>query len=444
MKIKKAIAVILATSGFWQVPAQDTIMRMSLKQACQLGIERNVNVVNAGLEKQKTRYQVKETQSRLYPAVEGYSNFNYYYAIPKLIVPGEIFGQTGLIPIEIGTRFDWVYGFKASQVLFNQSCFISLKMAQRMLIIGELNLQQKKEEIVYQVSQVYTLCQATCEQIVQLRKSVRNLDRLIEIAILQKENGVIRPVDCSRVSVNRSNLLTQIDNLSQLYDQQLGMLRYLINLNPDNRIELTDSLTPSTTALFPDIPDFGNRTEVLLIDRQMEITSLARKISRKSYLPTLSGIGQYYYEGQRNTFDFLKGGSDKFYKVGFIGLSLNVPIFNGFEKQYRIRQDDIALMQLQNTKQNTTAYFTREYSDAIRQYANSMNILTRQLENIRVAEETYNISLQGYLQQVTPLSDLLLSESSMAETRLSYYNALMELKNAELDVKKTRGELLNF
>jgi len=37
-----------------------------------------------------------------------------------------------------------------------------------------------------------------------------------------------------------------------------------------------------------------------------------------------------------------------------------------------------------------------------------------------------------------------MSESSLTEARLSYYNALNQLKNAELEIKKANGELLNF
>ncbi|MPN42027.1 hypothetical protein SDC9_189583 [bioreactor metagenome] len=86
-------------------------------------------------------------------------------------------------------------------------------------------------------------------------------------------------------------------------------------------------------------------------------------------------------------------------------------------------------------------YFSKEYADAIIQYNNSYSAVIRQEENIKLAEETYDVTLQGYRQQVVPLSDLLMSESGLTEARLSYYNVLMQLKNAELGVRKAKGEL---
>ena len=290
-KIKNRITGLLVIFVMVQASAQDSITSLTLIQSCQLGIEKNINIQNAGLEQQKNHYQLKEVQSKLYPQVDGYSNFSYYYAIPKMVIPGEIFGQTGMIAVEIGTKYDWESGFKATQVLYSQSYFTSLKLARRMENIGELSIQQKKEEVVYQISQVYYLCQATNMQIEQLKLTMQNTEKLLDIAKLQNENGFIRKADYSRVSVNKNNLQTQIDNLNQLYSEQLNLLKYLIGLNVDAKIKISDSLTFSATKLSPTLPDFNNRTELKLIDKQIEITSISRKLNQQGYLPTLSGFG---------------------------------------------------------------------------------------------------------------------------------------------------------
>jgi outer membrane protein TolC len=361
-----------------------------------------------------------------------------------MVLPGEIFGQSGMIAVQIGTKYDWSNGFRASQVLYNQSYFTSLKLSQRLENISSLTLHQKKEEIVYQVSQVYYLCLATEKQIAQLNLTMLNTVKLLEVARLQQENGIILKADYSRLMVNKTNLQTQIDNLNQLFQQQLGMFKYLIGLTQNDKVELSDSLSFQSTETSLATPDFKNRTEIQMLDKQMELTSLTRTMNKQAYLPTVSGFGQFYFQGQRDQFDFLKGGNDKFFKVGFVGLSLSVPIFDGFEKHSKIRQSDIALEQLINTQKTTTEYFSKEFADAIMQYYNNLNIVTRQQENIKTAEESYSVSLQGYRQQVVSLSDLLMSENGLTEARLSYYNALLQLNNAGLDVKKAKGELLNY
>jgi outer membrane protein len=444
MKTKTLLALFLIFQGISRVSGQDSIQYLSLKESCRLGIENNINVRNAALEQQKTNYRSKEAHSKLYPQVEGYSNFNYYYSIPKMVLPGEIFGQTGMIAVQIGTKFDWSNGFKASQVLYNQSYFTSLKLSGRLENISGLSLQQKKEETVYQVSQVYYLCLATYKQIEQLNNTMHNTEKLLEITKLQEENGIVLKVDNSRVIVNKSNLQTQIDNLNQLHQQQLGLLKYLIGLALNANVELTDSLCVSSVETSQSIPDFTNRTEMQILKSQADITALTLIMNKQAYLPTLSGFSQYYFQGQRDQFDFFRRGDEKFFKVGVIGLSISIPIFDGFEKHARIRQGDIELEQLRNTRTNTLEYFSKEYKDADLQFRNNLTVVERQRENIKMAEESYSVALQGYRQQVVSLSDLLMADNSLTEARLSYYNALLQLKNAGLEVRKSKGELLNY
>jgi outer membrane protein TolC len=424
--------------------AQDSTIYLSVSEVCQMAIEKNVEVQNSELELRKRGFQLSEAQSKLYPHLEGFTSLINNFLIPKMIVPGEIFGQTGLIPVEIGTRFDWISGFKASQILYNQSYFTSLKILKQIETMGSISVIQQKEEIVYQVSQVYYLCKCTGKQIEYLSINLTNIDRMAEITRLRSDNGLARKVDYASVLVNKANVQTQIDNLIQLQRQQLGLLSFLTGLDMNCRIVLTDSLysgnmKPSNDSIF-----LNNRSSILMLEKQIEITNLSKKRKQQEYLPSLAATAQYYFQGQRNDFDFLKGGEDKFYKVGFAGLILNIPIFNGFEKRSGKAQYEIELIQLRNTLENTKRYLSKEYSDALAQYENSINIIWRQEENIKTAEEGYVLSMNGYTQQVIPLSDLILAEGNLIEARLSYLNALLQYKNAELDLRKAKGELLEF
>lgn len=442
-KLKIIFVLMFLFTCLNRVSAQkDTIRQFSLEQTCQMGIDNNADVQNERLEQEKVHYKLEETRSKILPQVNGYSTFNYYYSIPKMIVPGEIFGQSGEIPVQIGTKFDWSSGFKASQLLYNQSYFTSLKIARQMETLGKLNLQQKKEEVVYQVSQLYYLCQTTKKQIAQLEITLQNSEKLLRIAKLKSEKGVILKVDYLRVAVSKANLQSQKDGLVQLYHQQLDMLKYLIGLDVASPVELSDSLSFKINMTSPEHPNLTHCTELQLLDHQIESVVLTRKMNQQSYLPTLSGFGHFYYQGQRNQFDFFKGGDDKFYQVGFVGINLEIPIFNGLEKRAKIRQTELQLMQLQNTRKSTVNFLSREYSSAVEQYNNNLKVLLRQKKNIEVAQEAYDVSLKGYRQDIVALSDLLMSDNGLTEARLSYYNALLRLKNAELDIRKARGELI--
>jgi outer membrane protein TolC len=441
--IISSIASLILAFTCLHAPAQDTIF-LSVSGACQMAIMKNVEVRNSELEQSKSSLQLSEAKSKLYPHMEGFTSLSNNFLIPKMIVPGEIFGQTGLIPVEIGTRFDWISGFKASQILYNQSYFTSLKILKQIENLGLISVIQKKEEIVYQATQLYYLCNFTGKQLEYLSINLTNIDRMAEITRLHIDNGLARKADYASILVNKANVQTQIDNLKQLQRQQLGLLSFLVGLDINSRIVLTDSLDSRNLKTSDDSIYLNNRSSILMLEKQIEISNLSRKRKMQEYLPSLSATAQYYFQGQRNDFDFLKGGEDKFYKVGFAGIVLNIPIFNGFEKRFGKAQYGIELIQLQNTMENTRKYLSKEYSDALAQYKSCINIIWRQEENIKTAEDGYAIYMDGYNQQVIPLSDLILAEGNLIEARLSYLNALLQFKNAELDLRKAKGELLEF
>jgi hypothetical protein len=51
--------------------SQDTILYLSVKEACKMGIERNVEVRNSELEQTKRKSQLSEARSNLYPQLHG-------------------------------------------------------------------------------------------------------------------------------------------------------------------------------------------------------------------------------------------------------------------------------------------------------------------------------------------------------------------------------------
>ena len=443
MKKFTKLLFISALSGiFLSVNAQERTLGLSLKKACQLAVDSNLQIVNARIEIQKNHFQELEAKSKLYPTVEGYSDFNYYYAIPRMMMPGEFFGQEGEVSVEIGTKFDWSSGFKASMSLVDLSKLTAIKLAKSMNEMGNLSLEQKKEEILYQVHQLYYLSQSTSEQIAYLNKNLANTDKLLEILDSQIQNGVARKIDYSKVSVTKNNLLTQIDNLQKLKDQQNNMLKYILGLNRDEKVQLTDSLNGQPEISELGLPDFASHNDVKLIENELKTTQLNKQSVAREYIPTLAASSQFYYQGQQNKFNFFDG-NNRFFHVGFVGLSLNVPIFDGFEKRNKIRQYKSEIEQLQNTRQNALNNLGKDYKNALTEYNNSLKAIRRQQENMKVAEDNYNISMDQYKQQMLLLSELILAENSLTEARLSYVDAVLQLNNASLELKKINGKLGN-
>lgn len=439
MRKLRTILVIMLCWGMEGIAQPETL---TLNQAITEGLTHSSIIQNAKLEQQKYQSQLRQTQSQLYPKIEAFSDFVSYYAQSKLIVPGEIFGQEGDIVAEFGTKYTWNSGLRTTQVIYNQSLFTMIRIARESLVLGELSVRLQQQTLVYQITQAYYLCQTTSRQIAHLATNMNNMEQLLKITGLQEKQGVIRQVDHEQLVVDKNNLQTEIEQLELLHAKQLTLLKYLIGAPVELELVLSDSLKFEEINPVKLLPAMENRVEVLTLDKQIELSALVQKMEKQRYWPVINGVVHSYYEGQRDAFDFFEGG-ERFSEVGFIGLSLSVPVFDGFARKEKVKQQELQLKQIQNERENQLNYFKKEYLDAWQLYTRNKAAVLRQQANIQIAEKNYTVSLLGYQQHTLSLTDLIRTQNSLTKARLAYDSALFQLKIAELELKKSTGELLN-
>ena len=436
VRIVSVVLGVLITAG--TVFSEGMPIRMSLRDACVMAVKNSAEVCRDSLEMDKQKWRRREAIGKLLPQIEGFSTFNYYYAIPKMQLPGEIFGGSGLIPVEFGTTYDWSSGFKATQVLFNRSAFTAYAIAGKSVTMAELSVRQKTEEAIYQTARVYLLCVATSSQRTLLEHSLAIMEKLYDIARAQAQNGMLRTADCSRITVGQLTLQSQIDNLSQLLGEQTGLLAFLTGQPQGTTVIPADSLTDT---IFVMMQDTAVRTEQRLLDMQVDVARHSLRLCRETQYPSLALFAQHYFQAQRNSPGFFDDPAGNFFRTGLVGISLSVPVFDGMSTVARVHEAALELEQASIAQTTARKSFTKESEDARRRFATAKREIERQREAIELAQRNYDIDVEGYRQSVIPLSDLLASENSVTEARLAYCNALFSLHTAKLDIMKASGVL---
>jgi outer membrane protein TolC len=433
------ISLLLVSSITTRTAAQGQTDTIYLSRVVDLALQNNQAIKIAELEKQKAVFQHKASQSMLMPQVEAYSTFSYYYAIPKIVIPGEIFGQQGNIPVEFGTKYDWNNGFRFTQLIYNQSYFTNLQIVDEIIKIQDFNTQLKKEEVVFQISQLYYLCQTIDWQISVVDSTLKQMQKLIEIVKKLQINGLARQADVERVIIDVRKIEIQKQELASHFQQQLFLLKLLTGLDPDAKVQLSKALPVplelADSAVY-------KRTELLILEKRKELVALQVKAEKQSQLPSLALFGQHFYQGMRDEFDFFDGGKDRFFRAGIVGFQLNVPIFDGFLKRNQVRLKEIELKQVQEQSEQLKLFDLKERNEALTGYKTHLEELGKLSENIKSAQQIYQSNLWSYQQQVISLTDLIISESQLAEIQMQYYGTIFKLLSSELTLKKINGKLL--
>jgi len=444
MKLKFVAIGLLFSFSAAVSPAQAPPERViSLQECLKLAIDNSPRLKINALEQTKLRYRYRETVGTGLPHLNFNASFDDYVNLPTQLIPGEFFGRPGeMIPVQFGTTFNISGSLDASQIIYNQTYLIGMRMAKLAMDQNRLESERTRIEVVFEVAQSYYYAQITLKQIINQQDNLKKLEKAEQIARSQYENGLIKKVDLDRIVVNKLNVQTAIDRLQVMYDQQLNMQRYFMGLDLNQPLVFSDTIltggvTPSAAI------DFADHIDIRMIEKQKELATANIRFDQSGYVPSLTLIGSVNYLNQSNSF-YLFGKSTDWFNTSLVGLRLNVPVFNGLQKRNRVNQSKIDLDQLKVTEDNTRRILSVTSKDAANRMENAINDELRQRENMKLAERVYAISQEQYQKGVISLTDLLNAESGLSDAQTNHSLALVQMKIAELEYLKANGTLLRI
>jgi outer membrane protein len=282
------------------------------------------------------------------------------------------------------------------------------------------------------------------QQLNVIDTNIKNVQVIENIITNQYQNGLAKKIDVDRIKVNLTNLQTQREQVLNAITQLENQLKFAMGMPVSTYIVLPRTELTEVSTL-PDLADsvsLANRTEIKLLDIQDKLLNLQRKAYVAEYYPNLALTGNYTYSSQNNTFDFLNSNPKA---IGFdassIGLTLRVPIFNGFLTRSKIRQADVDIKKAGEDRRQATNSLNLAYENAKIQLRNNINTINSQRQNVVLAQEIYRSTQNNYNNGLASLTDLLDTETSLTQAQNSYTQALLNYKIAEIQLIKSNGNI---
>ena len=421
---------------------------LSMLQCVQMAVKKNINVKTARIDDEKGRIKKGEALAALLPKINFNSSLTDNILLPTTVLPGEFLGKPGtMVPLQMGSTYSASASLTINQVLYNQTALTAVKLLKKYTDVSGLSVDKASEDIAFEVAKLYALGQTTAEQRKLIDKNISNTERLRDITKITVDNGIGKQVDLDRVNVNLENLYTQQSNTQATQEQQLNMIKYMIDLPLDQDIILTDTAGMQFLKDEPKLQtDFSNHVTIRLLESQKEISILNKKVITNGYLPTLSLSGQAAYQGLQEKFGtYFKNSSDnKWYPYANFTVTLAVPVFDGFDKRSKSRQANLDIQKAQETLDNTKQSFSMNYKNAMNNYTNNKNTVRRQKQNLELAEKVYQETTLKYKEGMAAMSSLLQDEMSLSSAQGGYLTALYNFKEAELKIMSLNGEIRNL
>lgn len=410
--------------------------QLTLKDALNYALQNNTTVRKARLDIEGGKYKTEEIRAQALPQLSANTALTYNPIIGQIV-----FGDQA---IRLGKPWNTNASVQLSQQLFNQQVFTGLQAAKSSEAYYALTANYSEEQIIEMVANNYYQVLVTRQQLNVIDTNIKNVGIVGKIIKNQYANGLARKIDVDRINVNLTNLQTQRDQTLNAITQLENQLKFSMGMPVTTPINLPESELTQVKSLpeFQDNLNLANRTEIKLQDIRRKLLVLQRKAYVAEYYPSLSLSANYTYAAQNDKFDYLgaRGGSIA-YGASAIGVSLKIPIFNGFATRSRVRQATVDIKKADEDRLETTNGLNLAYENAKIQLRNNFNTINTQKKNADLAQEIYKSTQNNYNNGLASLTDLLDTENSLTQAQNSYTQALLNYKIAEIQLIKSNGNI---
>ncbi|MFM7194848.1 MAG: TolC family protein [Bacteroidota bacterium] len=443
---------------------------MDLAGCLDYALSNAVSVRNAKLDEKNAVAKVRETLGLGLPQVNGAVNINHNLQLRRFFatysedsfffggqtIPGlqagDVVSAQNFFQLKSGADA----GLSVSQLIFNGSYFVGLQASQALKDLSIRTTEQRVAEVVEQVTKGYYLVVVNRERINLFDKNLVRVETLLNNTTALQKQGFAESIDVDRLRVALNNLRTEREKVSALFALSTDLLKFQMNWPMDKPLELAGDirdLDPSVdmngyAAGF----DYQNRPEmrVLEVNRRLQELNISNNYAQA--IPTLVAIGNFGYSTQSPNVSGLfitntkledngSVGPDKWYPYSFIGVSLNVPLFSGLQRTYRIQQEKNNLLKIENGIRQVRSGIDLEVRQAQTTYQNALRTMESQRENMKLAENISRVSTIKYEQGVGSNLEVIDAETSLKESQVNYYNALYDALVAKVSLDKAYGKL---
>jgi outer membrane protein TolC len=443
--------------------AQDEPQAFSLADAVSYAQKNSITTQKTKLDIENANTQVKEYQAIGIPKVNAKVDYQNFIQRPTSFLPdfispaivgvlegyqlipagsGSSLPPAGVTPVKFGVNNSLTASITASTLVFDGSYFVGLKAAKGLRDMTNRQADLSIYNLKYTVTKAYLIALIAEENQKVLLLNIENLRQLRNETEAFYKAGLVEQLDIDRLELNLQNLQTEAEIVSRQVELAYNVLKYQMNYDITKPIVLNDKLQlllqePAEEDLKGEVK-FDQRIEMDVLKQTEFLNGLNVKRLQMGYAPSVSAFATYQQQLQRNNlFDNDETG---FTGAAIAGITLNIPIFDGFDKQAKIQRAKIDQRRYQIEIDAFRRAVTLEILNARAQYTNAKQRLANQEKNVALAQRILTRTKTKYKEGVGSSIEITTAEQELYRTQANYLNALYDVVVAKTDLDKALGK----
>ena len=214
-------------------------------------------------------------------------------------------------------------------------------------------------------------------------------------------------------------------------------LKTILGLPLDTPLEIKGELVsppldPVTEAVVEEAQ--AQRPELRQLDYQRLMAGEMLKMARGTGLPSLAIGGMYNLWSDRLV--FRKVDWQNYYTIS---LSLNIPLFNGFDTLAKVGQSKAAIREIEWNRKGLAEMISFEVKQAVLNRAQARETLLSQEKNVEQAREAVRIAELNYTEGLATNLDVVTAQVGLRQASTNYSQALYDCVISDAQLEKALG-----
>jgi outer membrane protein len=415
---------------------------LTLEDAIKIALENSNQVKLSQLEILKSDEKLVEARSALIPRISASGSYSRYLKKPVLFLPPDSpFGRMTGGVIEIGFDNSYLGAISLQMPLFSWNLYAGIRSALKGKSLAEQAYKSVTLKTIADVKKAFygALLARENYKITKMRVDLAE-DNLKNVEKMYRQ-GIASEYDYISAQVQYQNLLPLLIQAENNLELAKNALKLVLGIDFKEDIEIegemkVDSLigvdyASSLKDLYEKNPDL--KQAELQVELSREIVSL--EVS--GHLPSLFLTGNLQYQAQANDFNF---NQYRWIRTTFIGLQIQIPIFNGFGTQARVDQAQASFQQAIERLNFTKQALENELKNTIYRIEQSGRRIESQKRAVELAELGYKIARKRFESGVGTQLEVSNAEVNLAQARLNYSQAIYDYLIAMSELEKLTGK----
>ncbi len=437
VNIRKHLVILLLVLGNQVVNAQV----WPLDQCIDTAVANNKKLELGRNSIQQGKDRKTQVKANLMPKVKIEADYKYFIDLPTQFIPANAFNPMAPEGVYNDAQFGVPHNINANlQVampLYNPQLKSAIKNTDVGVELAELKYQKSKEEILFNISELYYNAQIIKSQIKFIEDNLANSNKLHQTLSLLKEHKLALGTDVNKIGLQIEQLKSKKNILLGKYEQVLNGMKTWMGVSLDESIDVEPKIEYRPLQDYPT----NVTTDMRLVETKKRLLEGEIDMIDKAKLPTVVAYGSYGAAGfgyDKSPNQFLE-----FRPLGLVGIKATYNLFDGnmTKKKKKVKMHEIVNNNLQlELLKDQNALQIRNATLKIAVAGESINATKAQ---IKFAQEIYDQTIIQQKEGLASITDVLLADSALRQAQQDYLTAVIDFYKADLELKNVTGNFQN-